>query len=471
MMTDDIIRSMKDQMVPSDDVVSDLLAKISALEASSPDTTADDSSILSFDSARFDSEIESAALAEISASRSSAKAKKHTTKSIWFYSTVAAASIILLVSSVALFNDSTNPGDLATNLVPNIVTSDEDTNLPVTDDSNPTQTDNSAGDKKDSKAESFLQKLFGKDDKQESDSDKTDSDAVNKNSDKENSGNSNSADTKKPAVTDNTGNNGNHTSDSNSSGDNKNDNVNTVAPPNPDNEDGNYVVDDDKVTPGASGIDDISFNREILADNSVATIKVLGSNYVVEQSTTSAETTSAIKSISLDLSETSVTNAATVKATVKNVANVSPDLIVAVDVDGFKQTLLYTNKDYAPDNLGQFIADAGLSSHTGFSKSAFCKGESIGYSSYRKVTVSNIKSLVSSYIFAEESALPASFSSYKSGTVHVTFTSNSNPTGSVINFGVSNNGYLYIKMASGKSFTFHIGESSASSFINSVTGK
>lgn len=471
MMTDDIIRSMKDQMVPSDDVVSDLLAKISALEASSPDTTADDSSILSFDSARFDSEIESAALAEISASRSSAKAKKHTTKSIWFYSTVAAASIILLVSSVALFNDSTNPGDLATNLVPNIVTSDEDTNLPVTDDSNPTQTDNAAGDKKDSKAESFLQKLFGKDDKQESDSDKTDSDAVNKNSDKENSGNSNSADTKKPAVTDNTGNNGNHTSDSNSSGDNKNDNVNTVAPPNPDNEDGNYVVDDDKVTPGASGIDDISFNREILADNSVATIKVLGSNYVVEQSTTSAETTSAIKSISLDLSETSVTNAATVKATVKNVANVSPDLIVAVDVDGFKQTLLYTNKDYAPDNLGQFIADAGLSSHTGFSKSAFCKGESIGYSSYRKVTVSNIKSLVSSYIFAEESALPASFSSYKSGTVHVTFTSNYNPTGSTISFGVSNNGYLYIKMASGKSFTFHIGESSASSFINSVTGK
>ena len=471
MMTDDIIRSMKDQMVPSDDVISDLLAKISALEASSPDTTADDSSILSFDSARFDSEIESAAPAEISASRSSAKAKKHTTKSIWFYSTVAAASIILLVSSVALFNDSTNPGDLATNLVPNIVTSDEDTNLPVTDDSNPTQTDNSAGDKKDSKAESFLQKLFGKDDKQESDSDKTDSDAVNKNSDKENSGNSNSANTKKPAVTDNTGNNGNHTSDSNSSGDNKNDNVNTVAPPNPDNEDGNYVVDDDKVTPGASGIDDISFNREILADNSVATIKVLGSNYVVEQSTTSAETTSAIKSISLDLSETSVTNAATVKATVKNVANVSPDLIVAVDVDGFKQTLLYTNKEYAPDNLGQFIADAGLSSHTGFSKSAFCKGESLGYSSYRKVTVSNIKSLISSYIFAEESALPASFSSYKSGTVHVTFTSNSNPTGSVINFGVSNNGYLYIKMASGKSFTFHIGESSASSFINSVTGK
>ena len=32
-MTDDIIRSMKEQMVPSDDVISDLLAKIAAFEA------------------------------------------------------------------------------------------------------------------------------------------------------------------------------------------------------------------------------------------------------------------------------------------------------------------------------------------------------------------------------------------------------------------------------------------------------
>ncbi len=470
MMTDDIIRSMKDQMIPSDDVVSDLFAKISALEAS-PDTTADDSSILSFDSTRFDSDIELTAPSEIPTGRSSAKAKKHTTKSIWFYSTVAAASIILLVSSVALFNGSTDPGNLVTNLVPNVVASDEDTNLPVTDEDNSARTEDPAKEDNSSKTESFLQKLFSKNDNNESVSDKTGSDTAGKNSDKKNSGSSDSTDTKKPAVTDNTGNNGSHTADNNTSDGNRNDNVNTVTPPNPDNEDGNYVVDDDKVTPGASGAGDISFNREILADSSVATIKVLGSNYVVEQSTTSAETTSAIKSISLDLSETSVTNAATVKATVKNVANVSPDLIVAVDVDGFKQTLLYTNKDYAPDTLGQFIEDAGLSSHTGFSKSAFCKGESIGYSSYRKVTVSNIKSLVSSYIFAEEDATSASFSSYKSGTVHVTFTSNYNPTGSAINFGVSNNGYLYVKMASGKSFTFHIGESSASSFIDSVTGK
>ena len=47
MMTDDMIRSMKGQMVPSDDVVSDLLAKIAALDAS-PETS---EHVVSFDDA------------------------------------------------------------------------------------------------------------------------------------------------------------------------------------------------------------------------------------------------------------------------------------------------------------------------------------------------------------------------------------------------------------------------------------
>ena len=48
MMTDDMIRSMKGQMVPSDDVVSDLLAKIAALDAS-PETS---EHVVSFDDAK-----------------------------------------------------------------------------------------------------------------------------------------------------------------------------------------------------------------------------------------------------------------------------------------------------------------------------------------------------------------------------------------------------------------------------------
>ena len=48
MMTDDMIRSMKEQMTPSDDVVTDLLAKIAALDAS----PASSEHVVSFDDAR-----------------------------------------------------------------------------------------------------------------------------------------------------------------------------------------------------------------------------------------------------------------------------------------------------------------------------------------------------------------------------------------------------------------------------------
>ena len=47
MMTDDMIRSMKEQMTPSDDVVTDLLAKIAALDAS----PASSEHVVSFDDA------------------------------------------------------------------------------------------------------------------------------------------------------------------------------------------------------------------------------------------------------------------------------------------------------------------------------------------------------------------------------------------------------------------------------------
>ena len=79
-------------------------------------------------------------------------------------------------------------------------------------------------------------------------------------------------------------------------------------------------------------------------------------------------------------------------------------------------------------------------------------------------------SLVSKYIFSCENAGLSDYSAYRNGNVHVLFKSGKNPTCSVIDFGVSENGYLYVKMASGNSFTFHIGEKNANGFINSVTG-
>ena len=225
------------------------------------------------------------------------------------------------------------------------------------------------------------------------------------------------------------------------------------------------------MTPGSPGTGDIAFNREILAEGSVSNLTISGSNYVVEKATTTASTASEIKAISLEIPETSTTKHATLSAKVRKVKNVSTDLLVAVDVDGFSQTLLYTSDDYVPETLGQFLSDAGLNTSASYAKAVFCKGAQIGYSSYHRFNVSNIQNLISSYAFANEGAALAKYASYESGNVHVTFKSTSNPTDSVINFGVSDNGYLYVKMASGKSFTFHIGTDNASAFINAVTGQ
>ena len=449
-MTDDIIRSMKEQMVPSDDVVSDLLAKIAACEAS-PETMGN---VDSFES--FRGESAAAAVSEKKASQ----AKKFTTKSIWFYGTAAAASIIVLLSVFSVIGGA-DPSDMK-NVVsgiidnPNVVATpgnDTDNNPSVNPDDNSAVTGNDGEqDGEDDEKGGFWSNLFHKDDK-DSDSDK---DSENKQH------------------------NGNENNNQPSDNDDPNvGNSNTVAPPTaPESDDpGNSSIvtppeeDNSKVTPGAPGEADISWDREILAEDSVSSITVSGTNYVIESVTASPSVASTeVKTISLEIPATSTTNHTTVKAKVKKVKNVSEELMVAVDANGFKDTLLYTNKDYTPATLGQFIGDAGLSTSTTFAKSVYCKGEQIGYSSYQRFNVNGIDSLVSKYIFSCENAGLADYSSYKNGNVHVLFKSGKNPTCSVIDFGVSDNGYLYVKMASGNAFTFHIGEKNANGFINSVTG-
>ncbi len=447
-MTDDIIRSMKEQMVPSDDVVSDLLAKIAACEAS-PETM---DNVDSFEAFRNDE------IADTGSKGTASQAKKFTTKSIWFYGTAAAASVIVLLSVFSVFGGS-DPSDIR-NVVDGLIDNPNVIVTPGTDSDNdpsgnPDDSDAVSGenedkeneDSKDSEKGGFWSNLFGKDDK--------DSDTNKDNDNKQGNGNEN---TKQPSDNDDP-NNGNSNFVTPPA---PPDNSNTVTPP---------EEDDSKVTPGAPGEADISWDREILADNSVSSITISGTNYVVESVTASPSVTSTeVKTISLEIPATSTTNHTTVKAKVKKVKNVSEDLMVAVDANGFKDTLLYTNKDYTPSSLGQFIGDAGLLTGTTFAKSVYCKGEKIGYSSYQRFNVDGLGSLVSKYIFNCENAGLSDYSAYRNGNVHVLFKSGKNPTCSVIDFGVSDNGYLYVKMASGNSFTFHIGEKNANGFISSVTG-
>ena len=486
MMTDDMIRSMKEQMVPSDEVVTDLLSKIAALDAS-PETS---EHVVSFDDARIRRESDDLTVSP----RPAAKAKKHTTKSIWYYSTAAVAGVIVLLSTFTIFGSADGNG--AWDFIHAAINNPTVAASPVDGQENPTQGKDSAvspdsNDPADSNTAGgeeekggFLSNLFKHHDDDSHPQDKTD----------DGSKGGEAQNTKDPASNADANGNGNGQadpdtshkgenlppdptdSDSDSKGGTGNDkpsggNSGTVAPPAPDDGNGNYVVGDDKVTPGAPGTANIAFNREILAESSVSTLTVSGSNYVVEKATTTAATASEIKTISLEIPETSTTKHAKVSAKVRKVRNVSSDFLIAVDVDGFSQTLLYLSDDYVPETLGQFLSDSGLGSSVSFSKAVFCKGAQIGYSSYHRFNISNIQDLVSSYAFADKSAPLAKHSAYESGNVHVTFKSTSNPTDSVINFGVSDNGYLFVKMNSGKSFTFHIGAENASAFISSVTGK
>ncbi len=430
----DVIYSMREQMTPSDDVVNSLLAKIAACETS-PEFA--DNTVIFEPVSIPTSAVETAAK---SVSRSAGR-KPLSRKSLVGIASVAAACVIMLTSAVAIMGTG-SPSDvdnLIDKIVPDGVVTDPadggDTAADATDKGDAVTEDNGSKDGADA-----TDSKDGKDSKDsavtESDSkDKTDAATDSKSDSKNNSG----------------------TTDKNN---NSRDDGGSTAPSPGNNS--NTTVD-------KTGSGEATFNREILAEESVSHLTISGSNYVVESSSAAPVTTSEIKTISLEIPETSTTNEAVVDAHVKKIENVSTDLMVAVDVDGFGGTLIYTNEKYSASTLGEFVSDAGLDANTSYSKSVYCKGDNIGYSSYHKFSVSNIKDYVDKYILSNTSAKLASHSSYTNADTHVTFKSKSNPTCGSIDFGVSDNGYLYVKMASGKAFTFHIGTSAASEFISAIT--
>lgn len=450
-MTDDIIRSMKRQMNPSDDTIADLLSKISALEASPETANAPDS---------FEAYV--SAFNETASGKPRTQVKKVKPKSIWFYGTAAAASVIVLISAFS-FLGGTDADSIQNNLDniidnPSVAFSNDSAQEKLSQKESDNDSDDVAADSADEEGKekeglgSLISNLF-KNDKDTSKNDAKSDEKVKESDDAQNSEISNK--------------------DSDDDGQEADapdsDKSNHELPPPPAN---NSVISDDssKVTPGAPGEDDINWSREILADTGISNLNISGNNYVIETVASPAVASSEIKTISLEIPATETTNHTMVKARVKRVKHVSKDLMLAVDANGFKDALLYTNKDYRPETLGQYISDSGLSSNTSFSKAVYCKGDNIGYSSYQRVNVDNLGNLVNEFIFSCQNASLADYESYRNGNVHVLFKSASNPTCSVIDFGVSDNGYLYVKMASGNSFTFHIDTANAQSFISSITG-
>ncbi len=430
----DIIYSMREQMTPSDEVVMSLLAKISACGASSEGLD----NISSFDNvsslAPEASSKESSGAGMTGMTKTGGRFKKPLTRrSLVGFASAAAACVIMLTSAFAVMGtgNPTAVGKLIDKIVPgNVITtpnsnSDSNTNGLAAGDESPADT----------KGADDASKAGGENKAEDASAETTD--AVDKTEDA--SAGENNAQVQAQGA-------------------------GSSAAPSPAPSDSSLSN-----SAGGTGQSQATFSREILAEESVSHIAVSGSNYVVDETSASPVTTSEIESISLAIPETSTTNETVVKAHVKKIKNVSSNLMVALDVSGFSGTLLYTNQAYIPGTLGEFIQDAGLDDEASYSKYVYCKGDNIGYSSYHKFTVDDIREYAENYLFTNESAPLSVHGPYERADTHVTFKSKSNPTCSSIDFGVSDNGYLYVKMTS-KSFTFYIGSDNAEKFISSITG-
>lgn len=414
----DIIYSMREQMMPSDDVVASLLAKISAYDAS-PESFENTIPFISADGSS-------------STNTDTVYETKHKSgrKYLWKYGSIAVAGIIVLVSAFSLMGDSDSSDfkTLVDRVVPKQVASDT---LGANEDND------------------IVGGESGILDTPSADSGNSDSDKVDRNK-------ASSDTSENPSNSDNSSSDPKEQTADHSSSD-----ANSTAP----------APNDSTASVNKKDNGTVKFDREILAEESVSNLTISGNNYVVGPAVSQASTGSKIQSISLTIPKTSTTNQSVVNAQVKKLDKVSSDLMVALDVEGFDETLIYTNASYQPSNLGEFISDAGLNLDIAYSETVYCKGDKLGYSSYHKFKVDDINELVDTYAFADSSAAPASYTSYKNGDIHITFKTTSNPTDSTINFGISDNGYLYVKLSSGKAFTFNIGTHNAETFITAVTGR
>lgn len=503
-MTDEIFRSMKAQMEPSDDVVSELLAMIAA-ESTSPAT--ENENVIPFAKAAQlrkaapETAAASAVIAEIESAprkqiaNTPVRNTSHTgtnkkKKSIWYYGTAVAASIIVMISTFALLDPSEEGGGVG-DLITNVVGGDST----IVNPANPDGAGSETGDNP-------ALPPVGSDgqDSQDGENQTGNSDEPNADGSKEgqnpegSSGNegSNAGEGQTNAGSadgesdyegsygeenyddpDAYSNPGKQQDSSTGSGDNNANTGKGQGNSNSGKESGGQTPssgsNDGKVTPGAVGSGNIAWNSEILNASQVASISVSGSNYVVGSTVSRSDMGATLDTVTIDLPQTSSTNAAQVTAKVCELKNVSSDAVVALDVEGFTQPLIYANADYSPSTLGQFVTDLGLEGNIAFSNKVRCQISQLGYSSNQNYTA-DVNSGAWIYLLSQSSGERGSKSAFNSGSSKALFTSSSNPTGSQMQFGVSDSGYLQITMLK-KTFYFYIGPENAIGFLEYVTGE
>ena len=460
---DDIFRSMKMQMEPSDDVVGSLLAKIAA---EAPSQVTENDNVIPFrPQAQPEITGTAAAIAAVESAprKHFANNRKKTNKSIWYYGTAVAASIIVMISTFALLgpdgDDASGMQDLFEQAVgPNtqivgIDNQENETQTPVGDDETVPPVSNE--DETSAESNDHVSDNEGDVQQPEVTGNKTDTPQQNGTSEEVSDEKTDETPVVNPDEQD-----GNETAAPEKNPPEKD----TPAKPEPDK------TDNGKVTPGAEGTSEIPWTNEIIGTSQVASISVSDGNYVVDGTAVSrSDVGETIEVVTISLPQTSTTNAADVKAKVREVKGVSRAAMVALDVEGFDQPLVYANTDYAPSTLGQLVSDLGLEKKTTFSGNVRCQISMVGYSSNHSYKVDTAEGAWM-YLLNQSSAQRAADSSFANGNAKALFTSDSNQTGSQIQFGVSDSGYLYVSLM-GKKHTFHIGAENAKGFIEYVTGE
>ncbi len=431
MKTDEIFRSMKAQMEPSDQVVEELLSLIASEKTSS--------NVVSF-----------------------AQEKAKRKKPLWYYGTAVAASVVVLVSTFAMLD--TGDSDSGASTIKSIFENITDGSGSVYQRAQSgTEADSSVIENITSNDVDLLEKLLGIDLSSivGSDSSATDEDMLSEDGDDalfseldnlldEADGSEAIADDSDQYIS------MSYTGDSESG-------INDAVT-------GTYEssVRLSKITPGSFGVGEISWTSEILNSSEMTSLSLYGNTYTFEGTASYSEIGTQIKSITINLPESSTTNATTLLATVYTVSDISSSVMVALDVVGFDKPLIYVNSNYSPSTLGEFISDIGLADSTTFA-TAVVGQTTIDGATVQLSYTKKLDSAVWNYLLGDSSSGVGSYSSYNAGTTKLAFASYSNPTGSQIQFGVSSNGYLCVLLSTGQEFTFQIGSSNAKAFIEYVT--
>lgn len=412
MLNDRVVKSMKEQMVPSDDVINSLLAKINEIDNSST------SNVVQFEQPKVK------------------EFKYKARKPLYTYVASAAAAVLVLVSCFSIFGSGDDPEKIQKGIEqivndPTVITQQankEENTQPVVgnneenEELEATEVDNQKEEKKENHKEGLLGKIV-----------------KNREEKKETSNGSKEPVVKAPIAA---------TSDTNNQSEVNNKPEKTVDTPEP--------VKEEQLPE--------KWTKEILAEDEVSQVTIKGTNYVVGD-TSSVITTSKISKISLDVEYDD--EKFNVEATTKEIANVSPNFAVALTSGEIGGTVVYLNKDYKPATLGELIMDAGLSENLSFSQAKLFDNR-VGYTPVKTIQTSTALNVFKKTVLKNiDAELVAGFDKQLPYMFMVSPASK-NSTGVAIAFEVSSSGFIKVKVNNDATYVFNIGVEAAENFINGV---